>query len=470
MKNTKIVATISDKRCDTDFIASLKEAGMNVVRMNSAHLNDEGIKRICDNVRAAAPDVALMIDTKGPEIRTTLLADNADSAMFKTGDEVVFVGDPACPTCPQTIALNYPDICKYIKKGDRLLIDDGELAFCITGNDGTHVSAVAENSGKLGSRKSVNIPGVAIPLPSVTKRDRECIETAAKLGVDFVAHSFVRSAADVAAVQAILDELGSPMKIISKIENQEGVDNFDEILKASYGIMIARGDLGIEVAIETLPGIQQKMINKCIAAHKPVIVATQMLQSMIEHPRPTRAEVSDVANAVYQRADAMMLSGETANGKYPVEAVQIMSRVALEVEKELSANPHVIPMPDFEVGSFLARQAVVAENAVGIKAIITDAYHGAAARYIASYRASTTVLAICYNEHVARLLALSYGIRPSIHTECRMSPVEIPAGAFNSFIKKGQIKPDQLVAYLSGTHHGVTSLQIDTPSNLLQEK
>lgn len=194
------------------------------------------------------------------------------------------------------------------------------------------------NDGGLGSRKSVNIPGSDIHLASLTERDKATLATAASLGVDFVAHSFVRSADDVHAVQAELDRLGSDMKIISKIENQQGVDNFDSILEASYGIMIARGDLGIEVAAERIPVIQHEMIAKCIAAHHPVIVATQMLHSMITSPRPTRAEVSDIANAVYQRADCLMLSGETANGRYPVEAVSTMARVAQEVEASLTAT------------------------------------------------------------------------------------------------------------------------------------
>ena len=460
---------MSDKRCDTAFIRQLADAGMNVVRMNSAHLDDEGMARMCRAVRGAAPEVALMIDTKGPEIRTTVLADGASGIDFTTGDRVCFVGDASSPTSHDTICLNYGDIARHVPKGKRILIDDGELAFTVTDNDGRCLQGVAENCGRLGSRKSVNVPGVVIPLPSVTPRDRQCISAAAALGVDFVAHSFVRSAADVAAVQDILDELGSPMKIISKIENQEGVDNFDEILSASYGIMIARGDLGIEVAIETLPGIQQKMINKCIAAHKPVIVATQMLHSMIEHPRPTRAEVSDVANAVYQRADAMMLSGETASGKYPVEAVQTMTRVALEVERELSANPHIHPMADREVSSYLARQAVVAESAVGVKAIITDAYHGAAARYISSYRAATPLIAICYNESIAHWLALSYGVEPYMHRADHCSPHQVPTETFKALIDQDIIQPDQLVAYLSGTHNGLTSLQIDTPAQLMHD-
>ncbi len=466
MKHTKIVATVSDKRCEPEFIRQLAEAGVNVIRMNTAHLNAEGIAKITNNAREADPRLALMIDTKGPEIRTTPTHDGG-ILTFAAGDIVEIKGNPDGPTTRSRICLNYPGIANYIKAGDRLLIDDGEIAFRVSNVEEGSVSAIAENAGNLGSRKSVNIPGVKIPLPSVTLRDRASIEAAAKLGIDFVAHSFVRSKADVAAVQEILDSLGSPMKIISKIENQEGVDNFDEIMKASYGIMIARGDLGIEVALEMLPGIQQNMINKCVANHKPVIVATQMLHSMIEHPRPTRAEVSDIANAVYQRADAMMLSGETASGKYPVEAVKVMARVACEVERELNVNIDVPPMEDVEVASFLARQAVFAERAVGIKAIFTDAYHGATARYIASYRANVPVFAVCYNSNIFHWLALSYGVRPYLIHEKHTNQPVIPGVVLSKLKESGKLEGSPLVAYVSGSDRAANSLKIDTLTNLM---
>ena len=348
----------------------------------------------------------------------------------------------------------------------RLLIDDGELAFRIESIDGDIMHAEAENSGRLGSRKSVNVPGSHIPLPAVTERDREYIHYAADLGVDFVAHSFVRSSSDVFAIQQIINAVGSDMKIISKIENQEGVDNFDSILAASYGIMVARGDLGIEVPAETIPRIQLNMINKCMAAHKPVIVATQMLHSMIEHPRPTRAEISDVANAVYQRADALMLSGETASGKYPVEAVTTMARVAVEVERELTIRPHVPPMRDTDVASFLARQAVSSEVAVGTKAIITDAFQGRTARHIASYRGLQPVFAICFNPSVARWLALSYGVVPYLPD----SEEELSRGeGLERFKTAGYISRESLVAYLSGTLAGTKALEIATLSSLRQQ-
>lgn len=469
MKLTKIVATISDKRCDIPFLQELASAGMNVVRMNTAHLDYEGFKKIITNVRAADENLAVMIDTKGPEIRTTATV-TGEPVCFSAGQPVEVVGNPDGLTSESVICLNCPTISKYLNAGNRLLIDDGELAFTVTSVEGDRVHVRAENDGRLGSRKSVNVPGVAIPLQSVTERDRRNIGYAVELGADFVAHSFVRSAEDVHAVQRILDSLGSDIKIISKIENQEGVDNFDEILDASYGIMIARGDLGIEVAAERIPGIQLEMIHKCITAHKPVIVATQMLHSMIEHPRPTRAEVSDVANAVYQRADAMMLSGETASGKYPVEALRTMTRVALEVERSQTFKLEVPPLVDKDVASFLSRQAVLSEKEVGSRAILTDAYHGQTARFIASFRGTNPTIAVCYNRAVQRWLALSYGVRPYCLPEARNDSRKHPVTALRRLLADGLLTENERVAYLSGTHAaGATSLEIDTIANLSKD-
>ena len=405
-KFTKIVATISDKRCDKAFIKDLYDNGLNVVRMNSAHLQLDGFRRIVENVRAVSPSIAILMDTKGAEIRTTTNVDD-QPITFSPGDKVTFIGNPEGATCHDTIFLSYANIASDVRPGVHFLIDDGEIDFIIDSIDGYTLHATALNGGVLGSRKSVNVPGTNIALPSLTERDRTNIGYAMDLGIDFIAHSFVRSARDVLDIQEILDANNSPIKIISKIENQEGIDNFDEILDVSYGIMIARGDLGIEVPAERIPGIQHTLINKCILRHKPVIVATQMLHSMISNPRPTRAEVSDIANAVNQHTDALMLSGETAYGKYPVEAIATMTRVAAEVEKSL-VNQRITPAVEPDVTSFLSRQAVASSNILGTKAIITDSYTGRTARYISSYRGSYPTLAICYHENVVRLLALSY--------------------------------------------------------------
>ena len=253
----------------------------------------------------------------------------------------------------------------------------------------------------------------------MTEKDKANIKLAIEEDIDFIAHSFVRNKEDIKAVQDILDEYGSDIKIISKIENQEGVDNIDEIIEASYGIMIARGDLGIEVPIEHIPGIQRRIIRKCVIANKPVIVATQMLHTMIKNPRPTRAEVTDIANAIYYRTDALMLSGETASGKYPIEAVKIMASIAEQAEKDkMRENDIDIPLKEnSSVTEFLAKNAIKATELLGGKGIITDANTGKTARNLSAHRGPNPVIALCYKEKTMRLLALSYGITP-IYQHC----------------------------------------------------
>jgi pyruvate kinase len=466
-KFTKIVATVSDKRCDTEFIKALYENGLNVVRMNSAHLEYEGFSRIVNNVRAVSSSIGILMDTKGAEIRTTTNV-NDEVITFVPGDKVTFIGDPTLATTHDTIYLSYPGIANDIQPGIHFLIDDGEIDFEIDSVDGDTIYATAKNGGKLGSRKSVNVPGAHISLPSLTERDRRNIGYAIELGVDFIAHSFVQRASDVLDIQKILDEHKSPIKIISKIENQAGIDNFDEILEVSYGIMIARGDLGIEVAAEKIPGIQSSLINKCIYAHKPVIVATQMLHSMINNPRPTRAEVSDIANAVNQHTDALMLSGETAYGKYPIEAIATMTKVAAEVEKSL-VNSRITPTVEPDVTSFLARQAVASSKIVNTRAIITDSYTGRTARYISSYRGSYPTLAICYYEHVVRLLALSYGVIAVYQHRMSSSRIYLK-NALAHIIESRHLTHDDRIAYLGGSYgegHGTTFLEINRVGEIM---
>lgn len=469
-KYTKIVATVSDRNCEPQFLQKLFDNGMNVVRMNSAHLGREGIERIVANVRAVSPRIALLLDTKGPEIRTT---PNAGGGVieFRTGQKVTVKGMPDAECDDTHIYMNYRDLAHDLRPGLHLLIDDGELDFMVTRIEGDEIRAVAQNDGRLGSRKSVNIPGADIRLPAVSDRDRANIALAAELGIDFIAHSFVRSRRDVAQIRALLDSLQSPIKVIAKIENQQGVDNFDEILEASYGIMIARGDLGIEVAAERIPRIQRRMISACIAAHKPVIVATQMLHSMISNPRPTRAEVSDVANAVYQRADALMLSGETASGRYPVEAVATMSRIAAEAERAIAEEqPAVVPkMADSDVTSFLARQAVLSETEVGTRVIVTDAYHGRTARFIASFRGNNPTIAVCYREPLCRWLALSYGVS-AFHSKGKSASHSRPVEALRQLMAEGRLHADDRIAYVGSSDGlGASFLEINTVGALLQE-
>lgn len=472
-KHTKIVATVSDLRCDVEFISALFENGMNVVRMNSAHLNEEGFNKIINNVRAVSNKIPILMDTKGPELRTTPI-ENEGRINFVTGDVVKFVGNQDILTTKDQIAINYPNFVKDLSVGGYVLIDDGELEFKVIEKTDDYLVAVAENNGELGARKSVNVPGVRISLPSLTEKDKRNILHGIKMNVDFIAHSFVRSKQDILDIQEILDAHDSSIKIIAKIENQEGVDNIDEILEVAYGVMVARGDLGIEVPQEKIPGIQRILIKKCVQAKKPVIVATQMLHSMIKNPRPTRAEVTDIANAIYYRTDALMLSGETAYGKYPVEAVATMAKVAEEAEKtKLSENDIRVPMSadDIDVTAYLSKQAVKAEAKLGLAAVVTDSYTGRTARNIAAYRGKAPVYALCYNEKVMRELALSYGVFPLYQEEKKTTREYLFVG-LNRLITKGLISADDMIAYLGGSYGeggGTTFLEINQVGKVLSE-
>ena len=470
-KFTKIVATISDKRCEVDFIRQLYQEGMNVVRMNSAHLQREGFLRIINNVREVSHRIAILIDTKGPEVRTTI-AEN-DSILLKTGDTVKVTGDVDLVSTKDCIAVNYPHFVRDLHVGDDILIDDGEIDLKVVTKDDNFLICTVLNDGKLGSRKSVNVPGVRINLPSLTPKDKENILFAIEQNVDFIAHSFVRSKQDLLDIQEILDAHNSPIKIISKIENQEGVDNIDEIIQHCYGVMVARGDLGIEVPQERIPGIQRKLIRKCVKAHKPVIVATQMLHSMIENPRPTRAEVNDVANAIYYRTDALMLSGETAYGKYPIEAVRTMATIALEAENtKMPENDIPIEFGKGNVTAYLAHAAAEAGKYIDIKAIITDTFSGRTARYLASYRSSDPILAFCYNERASRELALSYGVYSYYKEELVEDERNYFTTLLHNIIGRGIISPEDIICYLSGPtsgSFGTTFLEINTANTLLSE-
>lgn len=471
LKQTKIVATISDKRCDVEFLEELFKAGMNVVRMNSAHLSFAEFDMLIGNVRAVSNRIAILMDTKGPEIRTTLI-EGGEPIPFKTGDRVKFVGNPERETTRDCIAVTYSGFVNDLQVGGDILIDDGELVFRVIDKNDEYLFCEVQNDAVLGSRKSVNVPGVRINLPSLTEKDRNNILYAIEKDIDYIAHSFVRSKQDVLDIQQILDSYGSDIKIIAKIENQEGVDNIDEILEVADGIMIARGDLGIEVPQERIPGIQRTLIKKCILVKKPVIVATQMLHTMINNPRPTRAEVTDIANAIYYRTDALMLSGETAYGKYPVEAVKTMSKIAAQAEKDkLSENDIRIPLDDHsnDVTAFLAKQAVKATAKLNIRAIITDSFSGRTARNIAAFRGKYPVLAICYKEKTMRHLALSYGVE-AIYMPEKANGQAYYFAALRKLLDDGVLSENDMVAYLSGGKQGTQTsfLEINVVEDVLK--
>jgi len=450
-KRTKIVATISDRHCESGFIRELFEAGMDVIRINSAHLDIEGALRIIKNTREVSDKIAIIIDTKGPEIRTTI----CDAPItVRKGKKYKIIGDPEKKTSGDTIFVTYKSFSSDIPVGSVIMFDDGEIEMKAVKAEGDILACIAQNDGVLGARKSVNIPGVKVYLPSLTEKDRSFIEMAVQNDVDFIAHSFVRSRQDVLDVQAVLDKYNSEIKIIAKIENQEGVENFSDILENVYGIMVARGDLAIEIPSEKIPAIQRMMIERCIYSRKPVIVATQMLHSMISNPRPTRAEVSDIASAIYSQTDAMMLSGETANGKYPVEAVKTMSRVAMEVESD---KEKFLETPNLkmigEISSYLAKVAVETSVRIAASGIIADTVKGRTIRDMASYRGITLVLAQCYSLRTMRELALSYGVYAS-YQEHRKSVDEFIFIALKNLTTAHDLRDDDVVVVLAGNFSG----------------
>ena len=450
-KRTKIVATISDRRCEPEFIRTLYEAGMNAIRINSAHVTTESALKIIENGRRISEKIPFLLDTKGPEIRTT----HCDAPIVMTkGQKITMMGDPDAKSSPACIFVNYAGFVNDVPDGSSILIDDGDVELIIESRDGNMLHCVASNDGTIGSRKSVNVPKVNFGLPSVSERDREFLEFAAVHDIDFIAHSFVRRRQDVEDVQAILDSHGSEAKIIAKIENQEGVDNIDDILGAVYGIMVARGDLAIEIPYEKIPGIQKMIIEKCIEHRKPVIVATQMLHSMIQNPRPTRAEVSDIANAIYSQTDALMLSGETASGRYAEEAVKVMTRVAFEAE---SNKERYIEMPAGEmtgkVSAYLAKVAVKTSLRIGARALIADTARGRTIRNMAAFRGYNLILAQCYSKRTMRELAISYGVYTSF-LEKKNSVDDFIRRALHEMTNAHDLSGEDIVVVLAGNFSG----------------
>ena len=442
MKRTKIVATISDKRCDVDFLQELYQAGMDVVRLNTAHQTLDDAMKVIRNVRAVSEKIPLLIDTKGPEVRTKQVTVPIE---VEKGEVIYITGKEEVVSDEKLLHVSYENFTQDIKIGDKILVDDGDMEFIVQGKYEDRLEVMATNPGFIKDKKIVNVPGASMKLQSLSEKDRRFIEFAIENHLDFIAHSFVRNKEDVLQIQEILDQYKSDIKIIAKIENQEGVDNIDEILDHVYGVMVARGDLAIEIDAEKIPKIQRCIVTKCIESKKPVIIATQMLHTMIEHPRPTRAEVSDIANAIFMGTDAIMLSGETAYGSYPVEAVEVMTKVA--EANELTTPPdsgRSLVRINNEITAALARVAVKTTTMLPIKAIVVDTLSGRTARYLSAFRGALPVYARCYNPKVMRELALSFGIRP-YHTEKPTSRDEFIRDIPDVLLKAGYQEEDYIL-------------------------
>ncbi len=470
MKKTKIIATISDKACDVPLLKEMYMSGMNVVRLNTAHQSLEDAVPVIENVRAVSERIGIMIDTKGPEIRTL---DIDDPIAVKTGDLLYIKGACEEPRADNCVYVSYDRFTNDLSVDDRILIDDGSVELQVQEKDDDQLTCMVKNDGTIMGKKSINVPSVNIRhLPSLSEKDKAFIEFAADQEVDFIAHSFVRRKEDVLAVQEILDRKNSPIKIIAKIENRDGIDNIDEILDHAYGAMIARGDLAIEIPAEKIPVIQKRLVRTCIGRRKPVIIATQMLQSMVASPRPTRAEVSDVANACLDGTDAVMLSGETANGKYPLESVQTMAKIVTEVEG--SSNTFIDTEYDVHntVTSYLAKAAVKASFRLKTKALIADTISGRTILSLAAYRGENPIYAQCYDKRVMREMALSYGVQAN-YMVADLTTHMFLQNALTRLLEENRFTEDSLITVLAGnfgSDYGASYVEISTVKNLLKRR
>lgn len=449
-KKTKIICTISDLNCEVGFLRSLYESGMNVVRINSAHATPEGAQKIVDNVRAVSDKIAILIDTKGPEVRLTAMSEPS-GIQVKNGD-ILYIYDGADGlSSREALYTNCSTFVNDVPVGSRILIDDGSVELLVRSKTEDRLECNVRNTGVIKGKKSVNVPNVNISLPSLTEKDRMFVKWAIDNEIDFIAHSFVRTKNDILDIQEILDEHDSHIKLIAKIENQQGIDNLKEILIHSYGAMIARGDLGVEIAAEKIPLLQKSIVQTCREFRKPVIIATQMLHSMIENPRPTRAEVTDIANAIFQRTDAIMLSGETASGKYPVEAVTTMRKIASEVEDTLDTTLDIRLDETLKpIAATLARNLVEATMQLPVKAIIFDTWTGRTGRYLAEFRPKVPVYAMCYRDFTMREMAMTYGIYP-YKFEIQPSKEEMVRNALKILSEAGKISSGDLVGFIGGS-------------------
>ena len=449
-KKTKIICTISDLNCSTEFIKELYDNGMNVVLINSAHATIEGAQMIVDNVRQVSDRIAILLDTKGPEVRLTAMESGVGFAVNE-GDKLIIGKDDKATCRPGMLHTNCASFVNDVPVGADILIDDGSIGLKVVEKDSEALKCVVQNPGAIKGKKSVNVPGIYISLPALTDKDKIFLDWAIDADIDFIAHSFVRNKEDLIEIQEILDRRDSHLKIISKIENQQGIDNLEEILTHCYGVMIARGDLGVEIAAEKIPLIQKKLIKRCRERKKPVIVATQMLHSMIENPRPTRAEVSDVANAILQSTDAIMLSGETASGKYPVEAVRTMSRIAVETEESITTPPDLdLKNVTKPIAGVLARSLVGATLKLPVKAIIFDTWSGRTGRYLAEFRPKVPIYAMCYRGFTMRELALTYNIYgyPFDIQETKEGFVK---NSIRILLEDGKVEKGDLVGFIGGS-------------------
>ncbi len=417
MKKTKIICTMGPASDDQTVMTDLVRYGMDIARFNFSHGTHEEQKARLDQLKRIRSEldvpVAALLDTKGPEIRTGRVKGGGKISLLSGQIYTLTTREVECDN--QICSINYAGLAEDLKPGDRILIDDGLIELAVKKIEGEDLTCLVVNGGELGSQKGVNVPGVKIKLPALTDKDKEDILFGIEQGFDFIAASFVRSADAVLEIKEILKEHQSKMMVISKIENAEGLENLDEIIAASDGIMVARGDLGVEIPPQKVPFIQKTIIQKCNEACKPVITATQMLDSMIRNPRPTRAEVTDVSEAVEEGTDVVMLSGETAAGRYPVEALKMMVEICLEAESHLDYSAYRIRQVTKQnrtISNAVCFSSVSTAHDLGAKAIVAPSISGFTARLLSKWRSDVQVIGMSPAAVAVRQMQIYWGVRP----------------------------------------------------------
>ena len=458
-KKTKIVCTLGPASQSEETLTKLIENGLNVCRFNFSHGSHEEHKERMDIVKKVRDElkkpVAILLDTKGPEIRTGNFAD--PEVFLEEGSKFIITMADVIGN-KEMCTVSYKGLAEDVVEGDIILIDDGLVGLKVENVVGEEIHCVVENSGIVKNHKGVNVPGVKINLPALTPKDISDIEFGITQGIDFIAASFVRKASDVLAIREVLENNNATdIQIISKIENQEGVDNLDEILQVSDGLMVARGDLGVEIPTEDIPIVQKQMIKKCNALGKPVITATQMLDSMIRNPRPTRAEVTDVANAIYDGTDAIMLSGETAAGKYPVEAVKVMAAIAKRIEETLDYDTILRSkgLNNTNVTDAISYATCTTAKSLTASGIVTSTSSGYTARMVSKFRPKTPIIAATPNERTSRQLSLSWGVY-TVMCEQAENTDDLIDNSIEASKNEGYIHEGELVVITTGVPTGVS--------------
>ena len=451
MSKTKIVCTIGPASESKEMLTKLVKAGMNVMRLNFSHgtheEHEEKINTLLEINKELSTNVAILLDTKGPEIRTGDFV--GGKTTFKKGQTSTICVEDIEGTS-ERFTITYKDLYKDVKPGGFILVNDGQVELLVDHVDGTDIVCICANDGVVKNKRGINVPGIKLGFDYLSEKDIGDLTFGCQQGVDFIAASFVRRPQDVLDVKKLLIENGRPeIQIIAKIENSEGVENMDEILKVADGIMVARGDLGVEIPAEDVPLIQKELINKCRAAGKIVITATQMLDSMQENPRPTRAEVSDVANAIYDGTDAIMLSGESAQGKYPVEAVETMTKIALKTVDYASLQRKAIRTASLDQSEAICMSVAEIASKFNVAAIVAFTDSGFTARKMSRYRTKSMIIAATPNEQTTRALAINWGVKSVL---CKQMDTRAAMIEYAQVIaKENLVEPGEQIIVTAGT-------------------